>query len=217
MMSQLDPKELERKAFRSTYQDGLWDVYLGLIVICMAFFLSRPEEGYGARNILLLMVSYGLTYALFWVGKKFITLPRMGQVTFGPIRKQKKSMLALILGLIVAMQAGIVLLSIVSWCVPRIEANINSFINVGSLKPLTVAALSALFVSLGMILIAHFNDLPRGYYIAILMSLAVFLMIWMNQPVFPIIIGALIALPGLALFVRFLKKYPLNRKDAGHE
>jgi len=37
-----------------------WDVYLGLIVIFIAFFLSRPGEGYGAWNILLLMTSYGL-------------------------------------------------------------------------------------------------------------------------------------------------------------
>ena len=28
MNTQLNLKELERKAFRSTYQDGLWDLYL---------------------------------------------------------------------------------------------------------------------------------------------------------------------------------------------
>ena len=43
-MNQINLKELERKAFRSTYQDGLWDMYFGLIVICMSFFLYKPTN-----------------------------------------------------------------------------------------------------------------------------------------------------------------------------
>jgi len=42
-------------------------------------------------------------------------------------------------------------------------------------------------------------------------------MIYLNQPVYPIIIGGLIILPGLVLFVRFLKTYPLQRKDTSYE
>ena len=68
-------------------------------------------------------------------------------------------------------------------------------------------------VGTGMILVAYFTDFPRGYYIALMFSLAVFLMIYLNQPVYPIIIGILIALPGLVLLVRFLKKYPLPHED----
>ena len=33
MSTQLNLKEIERKAFRSTYQDGLWDIHLGLIFV----------------------------------------------------------------------------------------------------------------------------------------------------------------------------------------
>jgi len=62
--------------------------------------------------------------------------------------------------------------------------------------------------------VAFFRDFPRGYFIAVMIALAVFLMIYLNQPVYPIIIGALIALPGLVLFVRFLRNYPLQREEA---
>jgi len=62
-------------------------------------------------------------------------------------------------------------------------------------------------------LVAYFKDFPRGYFIASTIDLAVFLMLFLNQPVYPIIIGILIALPGLVLFVRFLKKYPLYKED----
>jgi hypothetical protein len=216
MDNQINLLELERKAFRSTYQDGLWDVRLGLIVISMAIFLVRPEQGYSALNILFFMVGCGVSYAIFWGGKKFITLPRMGQVVFGSIRKKKKTTLALILGGVVTVQIGVVLLSVAGWLNPELGTKINTILNLGSLERLTVAAVGALFVGPGMILVAHFNDFLRGYYIAILTALAVFLMIWLNQPVYPIIIGGLIVLPGLFLLVHFIQKYPLRREETLH-
>jgi hypothetical protein len=80
-----------------------------------------------------------------------------------------------------------------------------------------VAAIGSLMVGISMIVIAYFSDFPRGYYIAIMMALAVFLMVYLNQPVYPIIIGGLIILPGLVLFVRFLKTYPLQREGILNE
>jgi hypothetical protein len=68
-----------------------------------------------------------------------------------------------------------------------------------------------------MILVAYFRDFPRGYFIAMMIALAVFLMIFLNQPVYPIVIGILIALPGFVLFVRFLKKYPLQKNEVPHD
>jgi len=78
---------------------------------------------------------------------------------------------------------------------------------------LAVAGVAALIVGISMVIIAYFQDFPRGYYIAILFSLAVFLMVFFNQPLFAILIGILILLPGLVLFVRFLKEYPLVREE----
>ena len=79
-----------------------------------------------------------------------------------------------------------------------------------------MAAIGALFLGPSMILIAYFNDFPRGYYIAILMTLAVFLMILLNQPMYPVILGLAILLPGVILFFRFLRKYPLHKEEADH-
>ena len=216
MNSQLNLKELERKAFRSTYQDGLWDVYLGLIVIGMAFFIFRPEEGYGPRNFILLMVSFLLAFMVFWGGKKFITVPRMGQVTFGPHRKHRNKTLAIIMGAVVLLQAAVVLVTAVGWGNVGIGEKINALLG-GNQEKILVAALASLFVGPPMILIAFFIDFLRGYYIAILMALAVFLMVLFNQPVYALLAGALIIVPGVVLFVRFLRKYPLSRDGAQHD
>jgi hypothetical protein len=217
MDNQLNLKELERKAFRSTYQDGLWDVQLGLIVICMGFFIFRPDDGYGPRNIFMMLVAFLLANLIFWAGKKFVTVPRMGQVSFGPLRKQKKRTLAIIMGVIVLVQVGFVLLTAAGWLNSGFGAKLSSLLGGGSLERMLVAAVGSLFVGPAMILIAFFNDFERGYYIAILMALAVFLMILFNQPIYPILIGALILAPGVVLFVCFLRKYPLHGEAPEHE
>ena len=74
---------------------------------------------------------------------------------------------------------------------------------------LLVAAVGALFVGPSMMAIAYFIDFPRGYYIALVMSLGVFLMIWLDQPLIMIGAALLIFIPGLVTFVRFLQAYPL--------
>jgi hypothetical protein len=217
MSAMLDLREIERRAFRSTYQDGLWDMCWGAIVMAMAISMHRPEDGYGPANIILATVVPVVAGGLFWLGKKLITLPRMGQVRFGPARKRRGRTLAIILGLVVLVQAGIVGLTALGGLDPQVGAQINGFLADHSLERLAVAALGSLFVGPAMILIAYFSDFPRGYYIAIMMSLAVFVMILLNRPIYALIIGGLIVLPGLVLFVRFLKRYPLSQQRVSHE
>ena len=217
MDTKLNLKELELKAFRSTYQDGLWDLLFGLIVICMSVSFYRPASGYSPLNIVMWSCSVVVAYVLFWAGKKFITLPRMGQVEFGAQRKKRALTLIIVLGVVVLLQAALVGFQLVAWANPDLGTGLNEFLAERDLMHLAVASIGALFVGPSMILIAYFIDFPRGYFIAILFSLAVFLIIYLNQPVYPIVIGLLIALPGVVLLVRFLRKYPLRREDAPHD
>ncbi|HEY95470.1 MAG TPA: hypothetical protein G4O15_11105 [Dehalococcoidia bacterium] len=216
-MSRITLKELERKAFRSTYQDGLWDLYFGLIVICMSIFLYRPATGYNPLNIVLMLISLIGAYALFWAGKRFITLPRMGQVKFGEKRARRKKTMFIVLGAVVLIQVVFLVIQFISWRNPEFGDMLNTFLQEKNAMDLAVATIGSLFVGPSMILIAYFIDFPRGYFIAVMMALAVFLMILLNQPIYSIIIGILIAVPGAVLFVRFLRKYPLQGKDFDHE
>jgi uncharacterized membrane protein YidH (DUF202 family) len=217
MNTQLNLKELERKAFRSTYQDGLWDIYYGLIVICMSIFVYRPASGYGPVNIVLALCAIAATSGLFQAGKKFITLPRMGQVQFGAGRKRRKSIMTLVLGVVILLQVLLLLFTLLVWENPEWSVRFKNLLPNRDIMDLVVASVGALIVGPSMILVAYFRDFPRGYFIAMMIALAVFLMIWLNQPVYPIVIGILIALPGFVLFVRFLKKYPLHKNEAPHD
>lgn len=217
MTTQLNLKEIERKAFRSTYQDGLWDIYFGLIVMCMSIFIFRPVGGYRPLNILLAVGAFGLAYSLFWAGKKFITLPRMGQVRFGAARKQRKITMTIILSVVVLIQVGVLGLTVLGWANPQVGAMVKSILPAGDMMDLAVAVIGSLFVGPSMILVAYFIEFERGYYIAVLMAVAVFLMIYLNRPLYPILIGGLILVPGLVILVRFLRKYPLPSTDGEDE
>jgi hypothetical protein len=217
IMNQINLKELELKAFRSTFQDGLWDIYFGLIVICMSFFIYRPATGYSPLNILLMLASMVVACALFLAGKRFITLPRMGQVKFGEKRARRKKTMMLVLGVVILIQVTLLAIQFVGWRNPEFGAKLNVFLQEKNAMGLAVATLGSLFVGPSLILIAYFLDFTRGYFIAVLMALAVFLMIYLNQPIYPIIIGILIAVPGVVLFIRFLQKYPLHREGTKHD
>jgi hypothetical protein len=216
MTTPLNLKEIERKAFRSTYQDGLLDIYLGLATIAIAAFIYHPAGGYSPRNILLLVLSYSLAYSMFWAGKKYLTLPRMGLVRFGAARRRRKLYLAIAGGALVLVQLGVLGLTTLGWLDPALAGQINASLQGRDLMDLAVAGIGALFVGVGMLMMAYFTDFSRGFYISLLMALAVFLMIYLNQPLYPVLIGMLILLPGLALLVRFLKAYPRPPAGALH-
>jgi hypothetical protein len=216
MSIQFNLKEIERRAFRSTYQDGLWDLYYGLIVICLSIFVYRPATGYSPVNIVLMLCMLAVAYGLFWAGKKYITLPRIGKVRFGEQRKRRKRTMIIVLCGVVLIQVVLLSLQLLAWANPEVGARFNKLMPDKTGMDLIVASVAALIVGPSMILVAYFSDFPRGYYIAVMIALAVFLMIYLNRPFYPIVIGILIALPGLVLFIRFLKKYSLPRENTSN-
>ena len=89
MNSPLDLKELENKAFRSFYQDGIWDIFFGLMMLAMySFTLFDDLENKAIRMLVMLFIEIAAIFFLIY-GKKEITVPRLGEVTFGKKRKRR--------------------------------------------------------------------------------------------------------------------------------
>lgn len=209
MSTQLNLKEIERRAFRSTYQDGLLDICIGLVVGSMALLMYTVVlDDLPYLYLVLAFVGVGIGQLVFWAGKKFVTVPRMGRVKFGEVRRKRKKILALILAVVVLIQVGIVLLTAGAWAIPAWGDKLQELFPDRSATDLLVAAVGALFVGPSMMAVAYFTDFPRGYYIALVMALGVFLMIWFGQPLIQVAAALLILIPGLVLFVRFLRQYP---------
>ena len=205
MSQNINLKELERKAFRSTFQDGLWDMYLGFLLLTMGMGPVLPALNTSVMWTLaiLLMVSV-LAWLAFWAGKKFITTPRMGLVKFGPQRKAKLKKTRAVLFLSV-------LLGVITF-VLRAMWNIEwAAIPI----PAYVWAVQAIVVfGLG----AYFLDVSRFYAYDVLYAIPVPVGIVLLQntglPGFMFlpfgVSAAVMVLIGVVMFVRFLRDYPIS-------
>jgi hypothetical protein len=216
MDSAISLKDLEKKAFRAAHQDGLWDIYIGLIILSMSVMTLSDTTGssrflhYG-----IFLLGLGVAYLIFWGGKKYLTTPRLGQVKFGPRRQRRKMTMVIVLSIIVLLQLVLVIGTMLLRINPQFAADLGFTHSDG--ERLLVAIVGALFVGPSIILITYFNDFPRGYYIALLTGAAVFSLIWFSQPAYLIAAALLIIIPGVLLLIRFLRKYPLPPAKVPYE
>ena len=91
MNEDINLKELELKAWKSTFQDGLWDIMLGLV------FFVPAVTGLFIENDYAMIPLYFAAIILFVTAKKRFTIPRIGFVRFGEQRRKKGYIIALIL------------------------------------------------------------------------------------------------------------------------
>ena len=86
-MPAIDLKQLERKAFTATFQDGLWDLFIASMALGFAItpFINRilKSDFWSAASVLPLHL---LVLAGVFLGKKYLTAPRLGSVKFAPAR-----------------------------------------------------------------------------------------------------------------------------------
>ena len=213
MSQHINLKELEKKAWKSYFQDGLWDIFLGLILLAMAvndlvidIGLSKSWE-YG-----IFIGVEGLALLVLFVGKKFITVPRIGHVKFGPTRKAKNKKVVIILTITFLINVMLYILLATRSLPPGWE---------NWLKENVLPFGFGVFIILVFSLIAYFMDFNRLYIHGTLFGLAVPVDKMMEKYTdftytgliafsIPTTISLLI---GLTVFIRFLRNYPLPAKE----
>jgi len=217
MTNMINLNNIERKAFRSMHQDGLWDIYVGGSVLSMSVMArSLHSDTFPAASFVIFFLGILLSLLIYRGGKRFITTPRLGQVKFGPQRKRRKLIMILVLSGIVFLQLIILTGSVLLWRNPQWAFNLGLSNMVPDQEKLLVAVIAALFAGPATVLISYFNENMRGYYVAFILSLAVFSLIWFGQPIYLIIAGLLIIIPGVILFIRFLHQYPLPKNEVSN-
>jgi hypothetical protein len=204
MSQQISLKEAERKAFRSTFADGLWDVLIGCwfpLQLAISPFFSRALGDFWSSAVFLPF--WGVVYLIIWLVRKKVVVPRVGMVKFGVARKTRLkrftllmmvvNLIALILGLIAAF-------------------GFRSL-------PLGTPSLGlGLILLIGFSTAAYFLDFPRLYVYGLLGALGTPIGEWLYQNMgashhgYPIVFGTLagvMILTGLVTFIRFLGNNPL--------
>ena len=142
-------KDVERRAYRSTFSDGVYDIQFGLIFLVFALMAVFEVSG----------ISHFVGYALLlvalvipWLGKRYITIPRMGQVEFGRKRKKRR--------LIIWIAAAVVAVLILPLAIMIVKQNQLSAMG---------WRLVAMVVAPVFVLAVYTTDFPRLYLYAALL------------------------------------------------
>jgi hypothetical protein len=204
----LNLKEIERKAWRSTFQDGLWDIYLGLWLCSMALS-SQLETNIEEKFLYIIYFGFVvLAIVVLWAGKRFITIPRMGQVKFGPVRQSRQKKVRLVLFASVAFGLLAWFAGAAVW-----RGDFGQGFPWDVLFPVVYALNMLIVFGLG----AFFLDFPRLYLIAVLFALPVPLNAVLKNYLHVDLIFYAFAVPALMIvcmgifyLVRFLRENPIR-------
>ena len=97
MSQPISLKDIERKAFRSVFDDGLWDIFIGcfFLIFVIGPFLS-PYLGDFWSTVIFLPF-WGAVYLIIVLVRKFVVFPRTGEMKIGPVRRVKIMRFSLIM------------------------------------------------------------------------------------------------------------------------
>jgi hypothetical protein len=185
------------------HEDGLWELFLGSLLLVLGVSAFIEDDTW--RLVAHLALTVGLI-VLVKVVKRTISVPRMGVAKFGPARREKRKKTKLLL--LVSSLLGVALF------LAAVSANdastwIRSYVG---LVDLFVGAW-AFIVFGGM---AYWLDLPRMLLVGLVYALVFSHLLPVSTATTALVGGALLAIPGLVMFIRFLQKYPLPAEAEVH-
>jgi hypothetical protein len=212
MIANMNLKELERKAFRSTFQDGLWDIFIGFLFTQFAIAPILSERGWGDFwSSAALFPIYMIVLAVVMLLKKYVVTPRLGVVQFSKKRKSKFKKLILMTNiiLVIGIIAGVFFVDL-------------SNLNIKWLFPATFC----LMLLIGFSVTGYLLDLTRFYLYGAMSCLAVVvgeLLYRFAGAVhhgFPVAFGvtsSIMIIVGIVLLIKFIRKYPKPGEDLNLE
>jgi len=199
-------KTAERKAFRTTLADGLWDIFIAcfLLQFAIAPLFSADLGDFWSSAVFLPF--WGLVYLAIWLVRKYVVKPRIGTVKFGFVRQKKLRTFTLFM----------LVMNILAFIVGAVVALVVSFQDRAQFGWL-ISLVLGLQVLVGFSLAGYLLDTPRFYLYGLMLLVAPPIGEWLYQRHgfshhgYPVVFGfgaAVLILTGLVLFLRLLKNNP---------
>ena len=216
----LSVKEAERKAFRlSNSQDGLYDIFFGTYFVLLSVMPWLDENGLRTPwNVVLVMALGFLILFCVILLKKFIVAPRIGQVRYGADRKKRMKRLAIVMAVLFVVT--LILFGMTVTAIYLREPIFNGFNSASEwIFPLDIVHTAAgVFIFAIFSLIGYMNDYARLYLYGFLFGLGYVISTVLqdmtgNPTYWPgMLAGAIAAVIGMIIFIRFLRDYPLPQE-----
>ncbi|MDX1416937.1 MAG: hypothetical protein R3293_22225, partial [Candidatus Promineifilaceae bacterium] len=191
MSEDLSLKKAERRAWTLYYEDGLWDIFLGLMFL-----------GGGLRTLTDNLWFYLFILAgplVVVLGRMKMTLPRIGVIKFGTRRKQRRRVLIVVIVIAVILTFLLMLIPALGIAAPGAAAGY----------------VLALTVPLVFVYMAYLLEFRRLYGYAVLVAATMILteVVGVRAGAWAqVITGTIALLVGLWHLVHFLRSYPIPEK-----
>ena len=202
MEENIDLKEIEKKAYKTILQDGFIDIEIGVMFIGMGINAFFSDYVSIFVNILGFVIVGIFAVSLVFLGKKYIVVPRIGVIKFGPKRKAQRKKI-IIFSLINTLILIIVLI-----------LTINSVIQQIPLRGIALLlVLGLLFATLPLSILAYIMEFPRFFLYGLLIGFGLSLAEILEFSTAVFLIGVIIFIVGLTYLIKFLRKYPLQEGE----
>jgi len=209
MTETMNLMELEKRAYASNFEDGLCDIFLGIVLFAMfsellfsaigvwwGYIIPEPMGNLSVSQVVL----SALALLVFFAGKRLVTVPRMGVARFGPRRRARLCKIGVVL--VATLIVGLVF----AWGI------VPSGLSIGVPLPLVAWIMVSL---LGFGLAAYLLDFSRLYLYAVLFAASPVSFVLLKQAGFltvglsvVAVSAAIMIAVGIILLLRFLRKYP---------
>jgi hypothetical protein len=207
MTEPISLREAERRAFKTRFDDGLWDVLLGcfFLLFAVAPLLSSTLGDFWSSAVFVPF--WGVIALVIWLLKRSVVRPRLGSVTFGRARKARLTRFTLVM--LAANVIAFVLGLAAAFAVGRVPGQVTS---------IGLGLIFLIFLSLA----AYYLDFGRLYFYGFLVGLSPLVGEWLwNQGKvihhgFPLTFGisaGIMILVGVGVFVRLLGSNPLPGEE----
>jgi hypothetical protein len=193
MQENIDLKQITKKVYMSYFQDGLWDILLGIYLIGWGISIWQD----------LVAVMGGMWVAIYFAVlglKRVVIYPRSGYIKLNEARKQQMKMVLL----------GVVLL-LLGFAVFGIFAfNTRPAWLDDYFMFLLITMMAVVIAVLG-----YWWRVTRWYVYSLITFAGAVGQQWLNMPVELgfFIPGGIIVVYGIGLFIGFLRKYPKPNRE----
>lgn len=202
MILNIKLKELEKNTWKTSYENGLIDIAIGLICIVSAVCHIFDDIRY------FLMPLYLIPILFLMLTKKYITIPRMGLVKFNKRRKRKSA-------IFIAVMTSVLILLLILTIVLK-----TNYLPEGIAARIVISAIMLLICFAN----AFFLNFNRLYIYGIVITGAFNLNEYIREnPGFLaeggyayLFAAIVILITGSIYLIKFLKKYPLPIKRTYH-
>jgi len=198
MAEKINLKKIERKAYTSYHQDGLIDVFSGAFILSVGVWLVLDMAW-------MSWILWFVAVSAYAAAKRVFTIPRIGFVKFAPHRVKALQTTAVIVFSLTALLGVVAFMQVEGggtplWLLLAIE---NYMLVIGGSVAASFCVVGYTFrtrrmyayalLTLIMFVTGHFLYFPLHYYV--------------------ILLGTLVLLFGLAMLIRFVRRYPLSSAD----